>query len=320
METFAAKAITIVKSAASYLPNTERRKREIMRLTRFALFLIAALLISTVVSAQDEVTAQAYRTVNVRSGPGIQYDIIGQLTNGDQVRVIGRSDEENDWLQIEYKDGTGWVAYFTVTVMSAVDKLPIVDATDSPSVTPTPVRDSGNKIPASGDLYVTAFRRVNVRSGPGLAREQIGTLEPGDTADITGRTTDNQWLQINFNGQSGWVAYFVVTVTGSLNAAAVIDLPIENQVTPEPTAPPQITARYNINLRAEPMLDSSLITVIPFGTSLTPETRLDNGDLWLQVTYEGQTGWLLTALVNVNGNLDSLPVEPLSTAEPQSQG
>ena len=287
-----------------------------MRLMRVTLFLMAAFLISTAVSAQDEVIAQAYRTVNVRSGPGTQYDIIGQLTNGDEVRVVGRSDQESDWLQIEYSSGTGWVAYFTVTVLSAVDKLPIVDTAGSLLSTPTPTLDSGNSVQASGDLYVTAFRRVNVRSGPGLVHDQIGELEPGDTADITGRTADNQWLQINFNGQPGWVAYFVVTVTGSLNSASVVDLPVDNQVTPEPTAPPQIVTRYNINMRAEPMLDAALVTVVPFGTTLTPEARSDNGDLWLQVAYEGQIGWLLTSLVNVSGNIKSLPVEPLATAEP----
>ena len=287
-----------------------------MRLMRVTLFLMAALLVSTAVSAQDQVIAQAYRTVNVRSGPGTQYDIIGQLTNGDEIRVVGRSDQENDWLQIEYNSGTGWVAYFTVTVLSAVDKLPIVDAAGSLLSTPTPTPDSGNSVQASGDLYVTAFRRVNVRSGPGLVHDQIGELEPGDTADITGHTADNQWLQINFNGQSGWVAYFVVTVTGSLDSVSVIDLPVDNQVTPEPTATPQIVTRYNINMRAEPMLDAALVTVVPFGTTLTPEARSDNGDLWLQVTYEGQTGWLLTSLVNVSGNIESLPVEPLPTAEP----
>jgi uncharacterized protein YraI len=286
-----------------------------MRLVRFAFFLIAALLVSTAAYAQDEVIAQAYRTVNVRSGPGTQYDIIGQLTNGDEVRVTGRSDEENDWLQIEYNNGTGWVAYFTVTVLSSIDNLPIVDTTNARPATAVPPVVSENSLQAPGDLFVTAFRRVNVRSGPGLAYALLGTLDPGRTADITGRAADNQWLQISFGDQTGWVAYFVVAVTGSLDLVAVIDTPVENQATPEPTVSPQIVARYNINLRAEPILDSQLIAVIPFGTTLTPEARLNDGDLWLRVTYNGQTGWLLNSLVKVSGSLDSLPIEPQPVSE-----
>jgi uncharacterized protein YraI len=47
--------------------------------------------------------------LNVRSGPGTNYDIIGELSKGDTVKVRGYNDyEEPDWAYITYPQ-TGWV-------------------------------------------------------------------------------------------------------------------------------------------------------------------------------------------------------------------
>ena len=77
----------------------------------------------------DGVMAHAFRSVNVRQGPGIQFDPIGQLAGGDAVDVIGRSDETNNWLQIDYAGQAGWIAYFTVTVAGNPNALPVVETT-----------------------------------------------------------------------------------------------------------------------------------------------------------------------------------------------
>lgn len=48
--------------------------------------------------------------VNVREGPGVFYAIVGQVTAGQQLQVIGRNDL-NDWWQVCCVNGrSGWVA------------------------------------------------------------------------------------------------------------------------------------------------------------------------------------------------------------------
>jgi uncharacterized protein YgiM (DUF1202 family) len=55
--------------------------------------------------------------------------------------------------------------------------------------------------------------------------ERIGQMASGDKAAVTARSdTDNNWLQVEFDGETGWVAYFTVTVSGDLSALPIVDL------------------------------------------------------------------------------------------------
>ena len=45
-------------------------------------------------------------TINVRTGPGTNYDRITQVTTGKQVEVIG---ESNGWYQVTFGSTTGWL-------------------------------------------------------------------------------------------------------------------------------------------------------------------------------------------------------------------
>jgi uncharacterized protein YraI len=274
---------------------------------------------SITVLAQDAVSAQAYRTVNVRSGPGTLYPVIGQLVADTTAEVTGRSDAENNWLQIEFDGQTGWVAYFTVVVSGDLETLPLVGAEPPAAVTTIntlPLIEVAEDAPEGA--FVTSFRRVNMRSGPGTEFERLDMLDPGETAPIIGRTEDNEWLQIEFDGQTGWVAYFVVSVAGALE-----DVPTLEQSTIDPASTAELefeaaaavpastlTTRFNSNLRAAPAFIAEVLVVIPFDTVLEIEARTAENN-WLRVTYEGQTGWLLTSLASIppNVDLDSVPID-----------
>lgn len=274
-------------------------------------------------NAQDGATAQAYRTVNVRQGPGTQYDIIGQLTNGDITLITGRSDEESNWLRINFDGGEGWVAFFTVSVTGNLDISPIIDVERVSEGAIGEVETSSafvSEVQYADEPYVVAFRRVNVRVGPGTNFARIGYMNPGNAADLWGRTEDNEWLEINFDGQSGWVAFFVVSVNGELEDIPVVQVSEAAQPT---TVPPrtttntpviQVTTRFNSNLRVSPEFSSEIITIIPYNILLIAEERTDDSD-WLKVIYEGESGWLITSLVQIRTStsstrraIESLPV------------
>jgi uncharacterized protein YraI len=178
--------------------------------------------------------------------------------------------------------------------------------------TPTPVPGSV----ADTDFYVEAFRRVNVRSGPGVRYTRIGSLNAGDTADITGRADEtNSWLRIDFNGQEGWVSITVVEVTGDPDSAPVVE-PGPNAVL-RTTAAQSLAAsqddvvvvtRVNANMRASSNPTSDVVGVIPFGTRLEPNARSE-GNNRIRVIYNGVTGWVSVGLVNItDGNINTLPV------------
>lgn len=56
-------------------------------------------------TVSGSVTAES---LNVRSGPGTTYPVIGGLSLGDEVEVVGKNDT-GSWLQITYEGGRGWV-------------------------------------------------------------------------------------------------------------------------------------------------------------------------------------------------------------------
>ena len=59
-------------------------------------------------------TRYTTETVNVRSGPGTNYDRLGTLPAGYQLAVLG---QDNGWYEIVYGTGTGWLAgQYTTTV------------------------------------------------------------------------------------------------------------------------------------------------------------------------------------------------------------
>ncbi len=89
-------------------------------------------------------------TLNVRSGPGTNYSIVGKLSEGDQVPVIGRN-ADFTWLVIQFQGQIAWVTSQFVRIFDPGNlqlALPIVAA----PATPTP---SATTVQAEPDIVIT---------------------------------------------------------------------------------------------------------------------------------------------------------------------
>lgn len=62
--------------------------------------------------------------VNVRAGPGTEFDIVGSLVRDASMQLVGRN-EAGDWVQIEMPGGTGWVFAQLIQASVDVETLPI---------------------------------------------------------------------------------------------------------------------------------------------------------------------------------------------------
>ena len=78
--------------------------------------------------------------INVRSGPGVEYSLLGQLLAGQQVPAIGRS-AGGDWVQIAFPGAPGGVAWVYAWLVTLSGEVPIVEPPPTPTPLTTPTID-----------------------------------------------------------------------------------------------------------------------------------------------------------------------------------
>ncbi len=84
--------------------------------------------------------------VNIRSGPGLNYPIIGRLNPNTTRPIVGRNGDAS-WWQIEItNDITGWVSDTIVNVSNA-DNVPVVEVSALPAPSPVPAQPAAAKLP-----------------------------------------------------------------------------------------------------------------------------------------------------------------------------
>ena len=91
---------------------------------------------------QPTLRAEAYdEDVNVRSGPGTNYDRVGTLVRGQSGAIVGQAQTIHTWLKIIYiggPDNFGWVQQDVVRVVGDLSQAPTVDVPPTPTLPPAP--------------------------------------------------------------------------------------------------------------------------------------------------------------------------------------
>lgn len=77
---------------------------------------------------------------NVRSGPSTAFEVLGELNEGEVVRVIG-ANRENTWIVIDFRGRQGWMSAGIMDIFGDLNSVPIFDSppTPTPAFTPTPL-------------------------------------------------------------------------------------------------------------------------------------------------------------------------------------
>ncbi len=107
----------------------------------------------------------ANRLSNLRSGPSIQYDIVGGLEKGEQVKPVARN-QAGDWLKL---DSGAWI--FAELVENISPGLPV--ETNLPAPPPTPLLPAAvsatfTPVPVEGDWSNPIARNKDFQSRDGL--------------------------------------------------------------------------------------------------------------------------------------------------------
>lgn len=227
--------------------------------------------------------------LNVRSGPGVGFSIVGAVHSGHVVQMLGRN-ADSSWVKVRLFSGQeGWVNGRFLTPNSPIANLPIIGA-------PGPVAATG----------VVNTGALNVRSGPGVGFAPLEVIYQGAQASVLGRTADSSWLQIRTaRGTIGWVNASLLNLN-----VAVGSLPVVGDATPPPATNAVVTTGQ-LNVRSGPSIGFPVMTTITQGTHLTLIGRSATAVTppWVQVRLtNGLVGWVNANYLFTNVPLNTLPV------------
>jgi uncharacterized protein YgiM (DUF1202 family)/type II secretory pathway pseudopilin PulG len=175
--------------------------------------------------------------VNVRSGPGASYPLIGKLKKGDRRPILGKSDDSK-WWQIPFENQLGWVAADFTDVQTGTNAVPVISVAPLPTPTiiatrvittsgptPTITRTPTLQLPAAtGRIYFVVQQNGTLNTAwlRPEKKEQIfsdvtlGT-SPGDFAlNLSTNASPLDWSEA-----AGKLAY--VAGTGTQNKLQTVD-------------------------------------------------------------------------------------------------
>lgn len=225
-------------------------------------------------------------SVNVREGPGLTYNVIGQVKKGQKFSLLS---EKKDWVQIKLSNGKkGWIANWLVSK-------------NKPTNPPNkPLGEKTGTITASS---------LNVRSNPSTTSSIIGTLQNG--AKITVISQANGWTQIRFNGKTAWVSSDFVKLDG-----------VNKPEPPKTPTPPSgnkgvvgtITADL-LNVRNSGSLNGKLIGTVSKGQQFVILAEVNS---WIKIEFKSKKyGWVSSLYVNKN---KTNPTNPPTTNDNSVKG
>jgi hypothetical protein len=158
----------------------------------------------TPVPATDTAAVNA-DSLNLRMGPGYGYGVIRMLSDGQQVKVLGRS-INGDWIEVMVDEQTGgWVYSSYLEASFDLAALPIREAYGGP------YSQSGE--PANGSTYSLYMsingRQATINLGRFPANTQIEAFlgRSGESANLlvaNGQTNANGVAQLDFSLPNQW--------------------------------------------------------------------------------------------------------------------
>ena len=147
--------------------------------------------------------------LNVRTGPGLEYDVVAEAPQGTQASIYG-TDPSESWLLVEI-DGYSSLLWIYRPMTQVKGSLVGVRHVTAPEITEQPA-------------VLIQPRAVFGRSGPGTEYSAVTILPKGTWARITGIGPRSEWVRIQVAGMAEpvWVYCDLVKTIGSLAAVPLV--------------------------------------------------------------------------------------------------
>ncbi|WP_155287216.1 N-acetylmuramoyl-L-alanine amidase [Lacticaseibacillus zhaodongensis] len=237
-----------------------------VRLGKWPLIAISAALlavsaVTTTAMAKTNTISVKASILNVRQGPGLAYNVMGQIKHGSSLTVIS---ERNSWYQVRLAGNkVGWVASWLV---------------DSDAATTTAAR------------VAIAKTTVNVHQYAQVSAKIVGALRPGNSVKVV--YTQGNWSQIEFNGTAAWVQSTYLSMTGQTASISTAQSQVS---TAKPGTTLKVTAKTNSYLRTAGGINATVVKNIAKGTEL--EVVKTDGEWYRVRTSDGKEGFIASWVV-----------------------
>jgi len=176
-------------------------------------------------SAQGPVRAVVVNeALNIRVVPAIGAEVIATVQAGYLFESIDARSPDGEWLRVDFNGQEGWVNIAPLTILEGdINALPVAD--------PRTIPFGGFEAPRAGLTSASSdisgrlpFSGVRVRAGPSTGYPVLANAPRYTVMALLGRTLDNAWIQVNFEGTLGWITAGVLEIQ---NGRSVVELPVD---------------------------------------------------------------------------------------------
>lgn len=228
------------------------------------------------------VTASDY--VNLRSDGSMSAKVVGTAPTGAVLTVFSVN---GSWARVQYNALT---AYANTHYLSAVSQS----------------YPSGNVSAGTSTAYVHMEDGSMLPMRESASMDGAVLMQLADGTAVTVLSDDGSWSRIRYGEQTGYVLSACLSGNSDDTVAP----------TPAPSEEPTgitgtvTTESGSLNLRAQPMAGSRILTTIP---RLAQVQITEVGDSWCGVRYQGYTGYAMTCFLTISGAPEQ--TEPPVSAE-----
>ena len=254
--------------------------------------------------------------VNVRTGPGMLFTILGTAQEGDRGEILGLS-PDGYWYAVRVPTS----AVGTGIAWSAVDFVDLSNPTGQPLpvVTPPLLPPLVNfPVPPANAPQAAMREAATLRSGPTLEFPVYGVAPTGSQAEVLGQSEDGNWWAVRMpaniaeNG-TGWVPKLYTTPSNVTNPPVVKTPDLPKNISPAAPASgaPSLVTRDVLHVRTGPGNDYPSLGTVGIGSVLAVVGVSANGEHYvvnvpIELNPSGQ-GWIQARFVRAE-NASNVPI------------
>ena len=230
-------------------------------------------------SGKSGQVVNVHSSLNVRSGASTSSSVIGSLSNGSKVTIVG---ESGSWYKINYGNTTGYVSK---------DYVQASGEQNSSSESSSQGTTSGK----SGQV-VNVHSSLNVRSGASTSSSVIGSLSNGSKVTIVGES--GSWYKINYRNTTGYVSKDYIQSSGESNNSS--NSGNSSSETASNKSGYVVNVHSSLNVRSGASTSSSVIGSLSNGSKVT---IVGESGSWYKINYGNTTGYVSKEYVSLGSSV-----------------